>query len=75
MRTIAGIKVQDLIAGVASNLAHMDSEVQAEFFNIFGKELMATCGSTNMTESQCVSIARSLCPEGRQVLEAVGFAA
>ena len=56
MSKIAGIDLTPFMSSVAAKLAHMDDVEQANFFNVFAKELRAYCGTDYDADMQAVFV-------------------
>lgn len=53
---ISGIDMTPIMLSIAAKLAHMDSQLQADFLNAFAKELVLTCGTYQQAEMQACFI-------------------
>lgn len=73
--TVLGVPVGHLIPMVAAQLAHLDDSVQAEFFNVFARELASACGTEYQAEKQAAAVNRLLTDRARKVFGMVGYEA
>lgn len=73
--SVLGVSVDHIAPMVAAHLAHLDDTTQAEFFNVFARELVAACGTEYQAEKQAAAVNRLLTDKARKVFGMVGYEA
>jgi hypothetical protein len=73
--TVLGVPIGHLAPMVAAHLAHLDDTTQAEFFNVFARELVAACGTEYQAEKQAAAVNRKLTDKAKKVFGMVGYEA
>lgn len=73
MSAILGIPVHLMFGHVAASLAHCSNDIQAEFFNVFAKELASYCGTNYNTEIQCLSIQDKMTIAAKEIVRTIAY--
>lgn len=60
-------------SNIGAELAHEGSDVQAEFFGAFAKELIRACKSHHGAEMQLCGVNDELDKDARELLHMIGF--
>jgi len=67
---VAGIDLSGMMGSIAAKLAHQDNTAQAEFLNVFFKELRSACGDTTFdARMQCRWIQDKLDENAAELLQ------
>ena len=70
---ILGIPVEAILAPIAAKLAHMDDQIQKQFFATFADELLSACETEYEVGIQCTHIRGTLTEKQREIFANIGW--